>query len=421
MSRENKSLADLAKIKDDRSKKKKEPKEKLIPLEKMPHAVDVYAVPGTFEYKENHKQKDDLKTPEQVIPDKYKYLRPGANVLEEGIQNWNGFKVPSGCVGFLDIIDARRKKNQSCMIIITGDPGGGKTYAALRLGEIFDSRFLVKLTPYDEPGDSQVTFGRKQLMHLIGNDTPLQREQVIVIDEAQFAMGSRRWYEDVQKDLIEQIEAVRSRGFVIIIVSLHLNLLDNIIRRYVLTFMIHMEDRGRGIIYRLYTPRFESEMRKKRIGQLKLNLPNYEICKHPDCLRCPYLYPEDPAKECILLRATYERSKKAFIGNKNIEKEAQHEAKERKRATSPPLTKQLEKVHTKVTKDIELAVKRDNAESDIANKLIDHQDELRLDERTGAYEASSAQEVLNRYYGLTISRERTKRILKIIQKRLKTR
>ena len=70
--------------------------------------------------------------------------------------------------------------------------------------------------------------------------------------------------------------------------------------------------------------------------------------------------------------------------------------------------------------DIEKTVQRENAEADIANKLIDNQDELRVDERSGAYEASSAQEVLNRYYGLTISRERTKRILKIIQKRLKS-
>jgi hypothetical protein len=73
-----------------------------------------------------------------------------------------------------------------------------------------------------------------------------------------------------------------------------------------------------------------------------------------------------------------------------------------------------------VTKDIEKTVQRENAEADIANKLIDHQDELRVDERSGAYEASSAQEILNKYHDLTISRERTKRILKIIQKRLKS-
>lgn len=398
--RDNKSLADLAKIKDDRGKKK-------VPEDKNKVPMD--------------KPKEVLKTPDQIFPDKYKNLKPKAAMLEPGLMNWHGFKVPvSGgkTAEFFNLIEMRRKKNQSCMIIITGDPGGGKTYAALRLGEIFDNRFHVHITPYDEPSNSQVTFGRKQLMHLIGNDTPLQREQVIVIDEAQFAMGSRRWYEDVQKDLIEQIEAVRSRGFVIIIVSLHLNLLDNIIRRYVLTFMIHMEDRGRGVVYRLYTPRFESEMRKKRLGTIKLNIPNFEGCQHPDCLRCPYLYPEDPKKECDLLRAVYERSKKAFIGNKNAEKEAQHEAKERKR-TGVPVQRELAKATVKINRDIEKTVQRETQEADIANKIVDHQDELRLDEHSGAYEASSAQEILKKYYDLTISRERTKKILKIIQKRLK--
>jgi hypothetical protein len=403
-SRENKSLADLANIKD-KTKKKEKVKEELTPVEKI--------------------AKEELKTPDQIVPKRYASLKPASNILEEGIMNWNGFKVPySGgkTAEFFDIIDSRRKQNKSCMIIITGDPGGGKTYAALRLGEIFDPRFNVEMTPYDEPGGSQVTFGRKQLMHLIGNDTPLQREQVIVIDEAQFAMGSRRWYEDVQKDLIEQVEAVRSRGFIIIIVALHLNLLDNIIRRYVLSFMIHMEDRGKGIVYRLYTPRFESEMRKKRLGSITLNLPNYELCKHPDCLRCPHLYPENPKiVECNYLRAVYERSKKAFIGNKNTEKEAQHEARERKRSANPPVVRQLEKAQAKVTQDIEKVAQRDTAETEIANKIIDHQDELRFDERNSVYEASSAQEILKKYYDLTIGRERTKRILKIIQKRLKTR
>lgn len=164
-------------------------------------------------------------------------------------------------------------------------------------------------------------------------------------------------------------------------------------------------------------------MRKKRLGQIKLKLPSYELCKHPDCLRCPYLYAENSdnntKKECEVMRAVYERSKKAFIGNKNEEREAQHDARERKRAEKVPAVAQLEKAEARVTRDIQKAVQKDTAESEIASKIIEHQDELRVDERSGAYEASSAQEILEKHYNIVIGRERTKRILKIIQKRLK--
>lgn len=232
------------------------------------------------------------------------------------VMNWNKYYVQSGSYRtafFFQNIETRRTKNKSNIIIITGSPGEGKTYTGIRLCEIFDKRFNPAI---------QIVFSRPQLLHVIGEHSPLKRGQVILIDEAHYGMGSRRWMENVQKDLMDALASVRSRGFIIIIVCLHLEMLDKIIRKYVLTFMIHMEDRGKSIVYRLYTPRFAKELYKERLGKLKLQLPNAEKCAHYDCLECKHRI------DCMTTRAIYERRKKRFIDEASKLAEERAEEKE---------------------------------------------------------------------------------------------
>lgn len=232
------------------------------------------------------------------------------------VMNWHGYYVQIGANKspyFFNEIQNRRNKNKSNIILITGSPGEGKTYCGIRLAEIFDPHFDPEL---------QIIFTRPQLLHVIGEKSPLKRGQIIVIDEAHYGLGSRRWMESVQKDLMDALASVRSRGFIIIIVSLHIDMLDKIVRKYVLSFMIHMEDRGEGVVYRLYTPRFAKELYKNRLGKIRLMLPQAELCNHPDCLTCKYV-----TGECETTRAIYERNKKAFVDNAS--KLAEERARER--------------------------------------------------------------------------------------------
>lgn len=245
--------------------------------------------------------------------------------------NWGGFKIASYGASrltteFLDEVASRRKNNRSVIIIVTGAPGEGKSYLAKRFCEIFDPKFNILDTDDERTrmlgkDPSQVPFDRESFLHLIGVDSPLSYGQCILPDEAQYAMGARNWYDDLQKDLMESIESVRSKGFIIVIVALHLDLLDKIIRKFVLTYMFHVEDRGRAVVYRLFTPRFESQMRKRRLGELMLKLPNAEICTHPDCLRCDYSHipkgSSDRVRKCLTLRARYERRKKVFVDGRS--------------------------------------------------------------------------------------------------------
>jgi hypothetical protein len=235
------------------------------------------------------------------------------------LYNWNGYGIvvgPGRNTSILDDIQNRRKNVKQNMMIVVGSPGEGKSYFALRLAEIFDRKFVA---------EEQIVFERGHLLRLIGPNSPLRMGQVILIDEAQFIAGARRWYEDIQKDVMEHIEAIRSKGFIIIIVALHINLLDKIIRQYVLSHMVIMKKRGLGTFYKLWTPPFGDKLFRKRLNVVSLQIPDFERCEYPNCLICKYL------ERCMTHRAIYERTKRDFLNMMNAQSTKKAEQKERRK------------------------------------------------------------------------------------------
>jgi len=235
------------------------------------------------------------------------------------VYNWHGFKIIVGqgkSTFILDEIQYRRKRVKQNMMIVVGAPGEGKSYFALRLSEILDPNF----NPY-----KQIVFERTHLLWLLGPTSPLKMGQVILIDEAQFIAGARRWYEDIQKDVMEHIEAIRSRGFIVIIVALHINLLDKIIRKYVLSHMALMRERGKAVIYSLWTPPFIDKLFRRTLGNMSLQIPSYDQCKFPSCLLCKY------QSKCTTVRAIYERLKKEFLGAMSTQSQQKAAAREQRK------------------------------------------------------------------------------------------
>lgn len=288
------------------------------------------------------------------------------------ILNWEGYKVLSGLGKgpyFFNEIEHRRKTIKQNMMLVVGAPGEGKSYFALRLAEIFDPKFNPVL---------QIVFERTHLLWLIGPNSPLKRGQVIMIDEAQFIAGARRWYEDIQKDVMEHIEAIRSQGFIIIIVALHLNLLDNIIRKYVLSHMALMRERGKAVIYQLFTPPFLDKLFKKRIANVKLQIPSYEYCKNPFCLLCKFL------EVCLTNRAVYERQKRDFLHKLALERQQKAAARERRQQFINY--------------------------NDLLGKVLQYRDELVFTKNR--VEVESVKLILERHFGTILQDSDAKRIIK---------
>lgn len=232
--------------------------------------------------------------------------------------NYHGFRFMSGngrSAFFMQEIQQRIDAGRSCIFILAGPPGEGKTYSGMRLAQMIDKNFKMRDTPAPDPSsdDSQIAFAREHLLYVLGEKSPLKRGQVVIIDESQYAMGSRRWYEDVQKDLMDLFAAIRSKGIVILIIALHIDLLDVIIRKFVLSYMVYLEARGIGTVYALNTPRFATEMQKRRLGTIELMMPGHEECPSPLCLTCKALNANVFAKKCFNLRAVYERRKKEYV------------------------------------------------------------------------------------------------------------
>jgi len=232
--------------------------------------------------------------------------------------DWKGVYVKTGSgygPFFFNEIEKIRNNIEACIIAVTGPGGSGKTYFALRLAQLLDPTFNPKI---------QVPFGSSAFLTLISEDSPLKMGQFIIPDESQFTMGARNWYEDIQKDLMNQIEAVRSKGYVIMIIALNMAVLDKIARSYVMTHLIHMNKRGEATAYRFYMPAFAKEPYKKKLGKVRLMLPGAEECGHSSCLRCGFsgVKKSTWAKRgewaadtpiCQNIRAQYEREKKAYL------------------------------------------------------------------------------------------------------------
>ena len=228
----------------------------------------------------------------------------------------------------VDEIHRRRKNNESVVITVTGPPGSGKTYFGIRFAQKLDPKFHINDVPAPPPNedDSQLAFGREHLAYLTGPNSPLKRDQVIVMDESHFGVGARSWQNVDQQELTNYIAAIRSKGYVLIIVTLHTEMIDKLIRNFVINYEFYLAKRGEAIVYRRFFPQFSDKVFTKRLGRMQLMMPDEDLCNWSSCLRCKELE-KGPDERCETLRAVYERRKAAFLAKRSEKKEEEQAEK----------------------------------------------------------------------------------------------
>jgi len=247
--------------------------------------------------------------------------------------NWNDFAMLTGpgfTTTFLDDIKTRLNNNRSAIIIVVGPPGEGKTYLAIRLGEMLDKNFDIT---------RQMCFTRIHILKILSDEIPLKSGQALLMDEGHLSAGARSWGKQDQQDLVNLLATARSKGFLIVIIALHKNMLDLIIRKYMGSYMIGLEKPGLGTPYRLFIPRFESEVWKNKYDPLEIALPDAERCDAPDCLACDFLRKKG---KCMTSRAVYERLKKTYLVG--LSKLAGDRIEEQSKKLSTPRRGELEKI-----------------------------------------------------------------------------
>ena len=226
----------------------------------------------------------------------------------------------------VDEIHRRRNNNESVVITVTGPPGSGKTYFGMRFAQKLDEKFHINDIPAPPPDkdSSQLAFGREHLSYLTGPHSPVKRGQVIELDESHFGVGARSWHNTDQQELTNYIAAIRSKGFILIIVVLHTEMIDKLIRNFVINYEFYLTKRGEAIVYRRFFPQHSDKVFKKRLGKMQLMMPDEDLCNWSSCLRCKELKKE-PDERCETMRAIYERRKDEFLGQRSKEKDEESE------------------------------------------------------------------------------------------------
>lgn len=110
--------------------------------------------------------------------------------------------------------------HKNCMIIFVGETGGGKSYGALRLGEILDPNFEV---------NTQVSWNAYQFVKRA--NVEVDPGTVDVLEEAGVAAGNRKWWE-LDNDVLDQLlQTWREQRRVGIMTVPELDLIDQHLQR----------------------------------------------------------------------------------------------------------------------------------------------------------------------------------------------
>lgn len=119
----------------------------------------------------------------------------------------------------LDMITQRIKTNKNYMLLTQGETGCGKSYIALRLGEIIDKNFSL----------DNVVFTPQQFSALLTGGT-LKPGSVVIFDEAGVGMSSKEWATRSNKLISNITQTFRTNRLVVIFTLPSGRYLDSSIR-----------------------------------------------------------------------------------------------------------------------------------------------------------------------------------------------
>jgi hypothetical protein len=200
----------------------------------------------------------------------------------------------------------RITQKKATNVVITGEPGSGKSYMALDIARLSEG---LTAGGADRFKLDQVVLRFQAFMGLTNS---LDLGKLILFDEPSYAMGKRDWFKEVNKALVLTIESKRFKVHPLLIPIINKALLDKTIRSYLIQFQIEVRDRGKAVVYRISPSQQSEKVYRTTFCHLDYRMLDWDLCSRDSCLDCDKLNAEDPAQVCQIFRARYERKKGAI-------------------------------------------------------------------------------------------------------------
>jgi len=208
---------------------------------------------------------------------------------------------------FLNTIGYRINRRMATNVVITGEPGIGKSYLATDIPRILHKDFSVEQVVYTHHQYMDLITG-----HTLVGDPPhsLKMGEPIVFDEPSYAIGHREWAQQLNKVIVKTIESQRFLVHPLFIPVVNKSLLDVVVRSYLLQYQVIMKDKSYGTVYRISPSQFTGKIYNRKMCDLYYNLLDIDQCDRESCLGCRRL------QTCMIFRAQYERRKQAISGER---------------------------------------------------------------------------------------------------------
>lgn len=206
----------------------------------------------------------------------------------------------------LDWITNRPKKNQNCLIVITGATGSGKTYSSITLAEVVSEKLGVDFSI------KNVVFKPSEFMARI-NSGELKRGSCLIFDEAGVGYSAREWWTISNKMINYLMQTFRHRNYIVIFTTPDLGFIDKSARKLV---HIHMETQSIDRFHSLVITRpfiAQSNQRTGKIYWKYLRVPVKGKLVPPKVERACFGLPSKR------LRTQYEAKKLAYTDELNAE------------------------------------------------------------------------------------------------------
>ena len=193
---------------------------------------------------------------------------------------------------FSNIVVHRIKNQKPCNVIFVGGAGISKTYCAIGFARFIQPSFEI----------DQVAMTYAEVMKLM---LKLPEGAIIVLDEPSYTIGHRDWYKAQQKALVATLRSGRFKVHPLFMPVINKSLLDKVIRRNLVQFMVVFKDRGEGTVYEMIPSHFEEVTYNRFLCRIRLEMLDINICEKTWCFSCKSF----KDNSCQLLRAQYEHKR----------------------------------------------------------------------------------------------------------------